>query len=164
MLRRAFVLLGLAVLLSLFFPVAALMRQGGIDPSSLWMPGVDLVVLCAVIAVLPAMLLARDGQLRDRIPRWNVWIALVPVFCLLFLLLHVGWTKEFAATWLRDAMADGTLPLRVPEQGVLHVLELATRIGVVVCMTGVLLTLQAVPSEDEVLAQRRRSRSRSRKK
>ena len=99
--RRAFVLLGLAVLLSLFFPVAALLRQGGIDAGSLWMPGVDLVVLCAVIAVLPAMLLARDGQLRDRIPRWNVWIALVPVFCVLFLLLHVGWTKEFAATWLR---------------------------------------------------------------
>ena len=58
MLRRAFVLLGLAVLLSLFFPVAALLRQGGIDAGSLWMPGVDLVVLCAVIAVLPAMLLA----------------------------------------------------------------------------------------------------------
>ena len=158
MLRRAFVLLGLAVLLSLFFPVAVLLRQGGIDPHSVHVPGADLVVLCAVVAVLPAMLLARDGKLRDRIPRWNVWIALVPLFCLAFLLLHVSWTQEFAATWLHDAMADGTLPLHVPERRVLQVLELATRLGVIVCMVGVLLTLQAVPGEDEVPVQRRRSR------
>ncbi|MBK6616030.1 hypothetical protein [Ottowia sp.] len=89
------------MLLSLFFPLRRCCARVASTPAACGCPAWTFVVLCAVIAVLPAMLLARDGQLRDRIPRWNVWIALVPVFCVLFLLLHVGWTKEFAATWLR---------------------------------------------------------------
>lgn len=160
MLRRAVVLLGLAVLLSLLFPVPALLRQGGIDPHRLQLPGVDLAALCAVVAVLPAMALARDGKLRDRLPRWNVWIALVAFCSLVFLLLHVSWVRDAAAAWLHGAMADGTLPLHVSERTLLLGMELAARLGVLVCMVGVLVTLQSVPTEDEMIAQRRRQRRR----
>jgi len=156
MLRKAFVLLGLAVLLSLLFPVPALLRQGGVDPQRLRLPGVDLAVLCALVAVLPALALARDGKLRERIPRWNVWIALVALCSLAFLLLHVSWSHELAASWLHEAIADGTLPLHVSERSLLRAIELAVRVGVMVCMVGVLLSLQSVPDEAELLAQRRR--------
>lgn len=158
MLRRASVLLGLAVLLSLLFPVQALLKEGGVDPSGLHLPVIDLAGLCAVAAVLPALLLARDAKLELRLPRWNRWIALVALFSLLFLLLHVSWSLDLAASYLRGAIADGTLPLRVSDRAVLHGAELAARIGVLVCMVGVLVHLHAVPDPDAVPPPRRRKK------
>ena len=160
MLRRAFVLLGLAVLLSLLFPVPALLRQGGVDPQRLQLPGVDLAVLCALVAMLPAWALARDGKLRERIPRWNVWIALAALCSLAFLLLHVSWTNELAAAWLHEQIAAGNVPLHVSAHRLLQAIELGVRIGVLVCMVGVLLSLQSVPDEAELVAQRRRRRKK----
>ena len=158
MLRRASVLLGLAVLLSLLFPVGAVLKEGGIEPSALRLPGMDLAALCAVVALLPALLLARDAKLALRVPRWNAWIALLPLFSLLFILLHVSWSGELAGAWLRDAIAEGTLPLRVSEATVLRVAELAARLGVLVCLVGVLVNLESVPEEEPPVPQRRRKK------
>jgi hypothetical protein len=160
MFRRAVVLLGLAVLLSLLFPVPALLRQGGVDPQRLQLPGVDLAALCALVAVLPALLLARDGKLRERIPRWNVWIALLALCSLAFLLLHVSLSHEFAAAWLHEQIAAGNVPLHVSAGTLLHAGELAMRVGVLVCTMGVLLSLHSVPDEAQLLAQRRRRKKK----
>ena len=84
------------------------------------------------------------------------WVALLALFSLLFLLLHVRWSEELAGAWLRDAVAQGTVPVRVSEHAVLAGAELAARLGVLVCLVGVLVNLQEVPHEDAPVAPRRR--------
>jgi len=158
MLRKASVLLGLAVLLSLLFPVKVLLERGGVDPLSLRLPGIDLAALCAVVALLPAMLLWRHGQLEQRIPRWNLWLALLAVWSTVFVLLHVTWSLEFATVTIRDLVGpNGSLPLPVGEGSLLRGAELVARVGVLVCVMGVLINLQATPDPD---APRPRRRSR----
>ena len=157
MLRRTTVALGLAVLLSLLFPVRAVLEQGGVDPLQLRLPGIDLAALCAVAALLPAMALSRLGQLDRRMPRWNLWLALLAFFSVVFVLLHVSWSLELASVTLRDLLAEAALPLRVGEHGLLRAAEFGARVGVLVSLTGVLLNLQAVPDEDAP-APRRRAR------
>ena len=151
MLRQAFVLLGLAVLLSLLFPLQALLKQGGVDPLAMRVPGVDLAVLCAAVALLPAWALARHGQLALRMPRWNLWIALLALCSLAFVLLHVQWSLDLAAQWLREQIPGH-------EALALHAADLAARIGVLAGVAGVLVNLQSVPTEDELRPVRRRSR------
>ena len=148
MLRKASVLLGLAVLLSLLFPVQGLLKQGGIEPSSVGLAGIDLAGVCALVAVLPALLLARDAKLALRMPRWNAWIALLALFSILFLVLHVSWTEEVAGTWLRGAIAQGQVPASLTEYAVLRGADLLARFGV-------LVNLQAVPDEDAPVRPRR---------
>lgn len=155
MLRRTTVALGLAVLLSLLFPVRAVLEQGGVDPLQLRLPGIDLAALCAVAALLPAMALSRLGQLDRRMPRWNVWLALLAFFSIAFVLLHVSWSLELASVTLRDLLADAAVPLPVGERSLLRAAEFATRVGVLVSLTGVLLNLQAAPDEDAPAPRRR---------
>ena len=151
MLRQAFVLLGLAVLLSLLFPLQALLKEGGVDPLAMRVPGVDLAVLCAGVALLPAWALARHGQLARRMPRWNLWIALLALCSLAFVLLHVQWSLDLAAQWLREQIPGH-------EALALHAADLAARIGVLAGVAGVLVNLQSVPTEEELVVVRRRSR------
>jgi len=159
MLKRAVVLLGLAVLLSLLFPVRVLLLQGGVDPLALQLQGVDLAALCAIAAVIPAMALSRHGQLPQRVPRWNLWLALLALCSLLFLLLHVSWSVDLATSYLHDALApDGALPMRIAPGTLVHGAELFARLGVLVAMVGVLVTLQAVPEDEPPVQKRRRRR------
>lgn len=160
MLRKASVLLGLAVLLSLLFPVKAVLEQSGVDPLLLPLPGMDLAALCAIVALLPAMLLCRHGELERRIPRWNPWLALLALCSVLFVLLHVSWSLDLATGYVREAVGpNGSLPLPVSGDGLLRATELAVRLGVLVCVMGVLVNLQATPSEDAPPPrQKRRSR------
>lgn len=151
MLRQAFVLLGLAVLLSLLFPLQALLKEGGVDPLAMRVPGVDLAVLCAGVALLPAWALARHGQLARRMPRWNLWIALLALCSLAFVLLHVQWSLDLAGQWLREQIPGH-------EALALHAADLAARIGVLAGVAGVLVNLQSVPTEEELVVVRRRSR------
>ena len=153
MLRQASVLLGLAVLLSLLFPLQALLRQGGVDPLAVHVPGVDLAVLCAAAALLPAWALARHGKLAHRIPRWNLWIALLAFCSLAFVLLHVQWSLDLAAQWLREQIPGH-------EALALHAADLAVRLGVLAGVAGVLVNLQAVPSEDDLRPTRRARRAK----
>ena len=156
MLRKGFVLWGLAVLLSLLFPLKAVLRQSGVDPLALRLQGLDLAGLCAVLAMVPAMVLCRDGQLERRIPSWNVWVALLALFSLLFLLLHVSWSLELITATVRDAVApDGAMHLPVSHRVLMHGAELAARLGVLVCMVGVLVNLHAVPDPDAPVRKRR---------
>ena len=135
MLRNAFVLLGLAVLLSLLFPIQALLRQGGIDP------------LFAAAAMLPALLLFRDAKLAQRIPRWSVWVALLALCSVAFLLLQMEWSLRLAETYAGDAVAAGGLPHALTPHRIVVALELAARLGVLVALVGVLLRLDAAPDE-----------------
>lgn len=153
MLRQASVLLGLAVLLSLLFPVQPLLREGGVDPLAVRVPGVDLAVLCAGVALLPAWALARHGQLARRIPRWNLWIALLALCSLAFVLLHVQWSLDLLAQWLQE---------RIPAQEglALHAADLAARLGVLAGVAGVLVNLQSVPGDDELRPMRRARKAR----
>jgi hypothetical protein len=155
MLRRTIVALGLAVLLSLLFPVRAVLEQGGVDPLQLRLPGIDLAALCAVVALLPAMALSRLGQLDRRMPRWNLWLALLALFSIVFVLLHVSWSLELASGYLHELLAQATLPLHVSERGLLRGAEFAARVGVLVSVTGVLVNLQATPDEDAAPPRRR---------
>jgi len=151
MLRQASVLLGLAVLLSLLFPVQPLLREGGLDPLAVRLPGVDLAVLCALVALLPAWALARHGQLARRIPRWNPWIALLALCSLAFVLLHVQWSLDLLAQWLHEQIpAQQALALRAA--------DFLARLGVLAGVAGVLVNLQSIPSEDELRLARRRSK------
>lgn len=151
MLRQAIVLLGLAVLLSLLFPLQALLKQGGVDAHAWQLPGVDLAVLCAAVALLPAWALARHGQLAQRIPRWNLWVAVLALCSLAFVLLHVQWSQDLAAQWLREQIpGHEVLALRLA--------DVAARLGVLAGVAGVLVNLQSVPTEDELRPVRRRSR------
>ena len=147
MLRNAFVLWGLAVLLSLLFPVKALLQQSGVDPSALQLPVVDLATLCALAALLPALLLFRDAQLAHRIPRWSAWVVLLAVFSLLFVLLHVSWSLELATAYAQQAVAAADLPRPITPHRIVEGLEFASRLGVLVALVGVLLRLDAAPEE-----------------
>jgi hypothetical protein len=156
MVRRASVLLGLAVLLSLLFPARALLAQSGIAAPDLSLPVLDLAAVCALAAVLPSMLLFRDAQLRHRIPRWNAWVGLLALSSVLFLLLHVSWSHDLFAAWLREALAPGgSLPLAVAPTEALHGIELATRLGVLVSFLAVLVNLDAPPDPDAPVRVRR---------
>lgn len=158
MLRKASVLLGLAVLLSLLFPVKVVLEQSGVDPLELRLPGIDLAALCAVVALWPAMVLCRHGELERRIPRWNPWLALLALSSVLFVLLHVNWSAELATATVRDLLAANGLPLSLSERGLLRAAELAARVGVLVCVMGVLINLQATPEDDAPPPRRRRAR------
>jgi hypothetical protein len=147
MLRKTSVLLGLAVLLSLLFPVQALLKEGGVDPLALRLPVVDLASFCVVAAMLPSMLLFHDAQLAHRIPRWNAWVALLAVCSVLFVLLHVSWSLEFATAYAHEAVAAGSLPRAITPLRIVNGLEFAARLGVLVALVGVLLRLDAVPEE-----------------
>jgi hypothetical protein len=160
MLRNAVVLLGLAVMLSLLFPIRVLLLQGGVDPLALQLHGIDLAALCAIAAVLPAMALSRHGQLPKRVPRWNLWLALLALCSLLFLLLHVSWSVDLATSYLADALSPGgAVPLRVAPDTLVRGAEFVVRLGVLVAMVGVLVTLQAVPVDEPPTQKRRRRRS-----
>lgn len=157
MLRRTSVLVGLAVLLSLLFPVKALLAQGGVDPLALRPPGMDLAAACALVALLPSFALFRHGRLQERIARWNAWMALLALFSIAFVLLHVNWTHDFAAAYVREAIAPGgPLPLAIRSAWVMDVAELASRLGVLVCVLGVLVNLQQVPDTEAAPPKRRR--------
>lgn len=149
MVRRAVVLLGLAVLLSLLFPVRVLLQQGGVDLHALSLPGVDLAGLCAIAAVLPALALSRDGGLPQRLPRWNLWLVLLALCSLLFVVLHVRWSLDVATGYVHDTIGrGGSFPLPLSTHAFMQITELAARLGVLVAMTGVLVTLQAVPRDE----------------
>lgn len=150
MLHRASVLAGLAILLSLLFPLRLALEHNGIAPIDLPLAGIDLAGLGAVAGMLPALALWRHGRLAQRIPRWNAWLGVLAVFSLLFVLLHVHGTRELVAAQLRDALAPG---------GTSHLLllecaELASRLGVLAGMVGVLVNLHAVP--ERPIGRRRR--------
>lgn len=151
MLQRASVLAGLAILLSLLFPLRLALEQNGIDPLELRPAGVDLAGLGAIAGVLPAMALWRHGRLRRRIPRWHPWLAVLAVFSLLFVLLHVHGSRELLTEQLRAALAPGG--------GTSHLLllecaELVSRLGVLAGMVGVLVNLHALP--EKPIGRRRR--------
>jgi hypothetical protein len=148
MLRRASVLLGLAVLLSLLFPVQALLKQGGLDPLAMRLPVVDVAAACVVLAMLPALAMFRDAQLAQRIPRRSVWVALLALSSLLFVLLHVSWSLELATSYARDAVAGGALPAAISHLAIVDGLELAARLGVLVSLVGVLVRLDGAPQEE----------------
>ena len=157
--RKAFVLLGLAVLLSLLFPLKVLLKETGVDPASLHVPGADLAALCVVVALLPAMLMFRDGRLEHRIPRWSLWVAALGLSSLVFLLLHVNWSLDLATVYAREAIAgDGLLPASVSHVSLLDGIELAARFGVLVAMVGLLMHLDA-PAEEAPAPRRKRRES-----
>jgi hypothetical protein len=144
MLRRGSVLLGLAVLLSLLFPVKALLQESGIDPSAVRLPAIDLAAACALLALLPSFFLFRDGRLAQRIPRWSPWVGALALSSLVFLLLHVSWSLQWAL-----AHADLALVNRI---------EVAARLGVLVSAVGVLLNLDGAPDDDGTPAPKRRKK------
>lgn len=148
MLRRTSVLLGLAVLLSLLFPVNALLGAAGIAASGWRLPVLDLAALCAVVAIAPAWFLFHDARLAERIPRWSVWVVLLAAFSLLFLLLHVSWSAELALALAATAIADGVLPPWLSQHALVDALELAARLGVLVSLVAVLLHLDTAPYPD----------------
>lgn len=148
MLRKASVLLGLAVLLSLLFPVKALLKESGVDPLAIPLPAIDLAVACVLLAVLPAWLLFRDGQLAQRIPRWSAWVGLLAISSLLFVLLHVEWPLQLAMAWARDAIVAGGLPATLSPFWIVDGLELAARLGVLVSLVGVLTRLESAPGDE----------------
>jgi len=157
MLQRAFVLLGMAILLSLLFPLKLALREGGIDPLSLPLNGLDLAGVGALLAVPPSLVLCRHGQLAQRTARWNLWLALLAVFAVVFLLLHVSWSRELATAYVRQAVdAGGLLPVPLPYLTVMSGAELASRVGVLVCMVGVLVNLQAAPEEGDTRPRRKK--------
>lgn len=157
--RKAFVLLGLAVLLSQLFPLKVLLKETGVDPGSLHVPGADLAALCVVVALLPAMLMFRDGRLEHRIPRWSLWVAALGLSSLVFLLLHVNWSLDLATVYAREAIAGGgLLPASVSHVSLLDGIELAARFGVLVAMVGLLMHLDA-PAEEAPVPRRKRRES-----
>lgn len=163
MLRKASVLLGLAVLLSLLFPVKLLLAGSGIDPQGWRLPVVDLAALCAVLALAPAWFLFRDARLAARIPRWSAWVVVLALCTALFLLLHVSWTADLLVAWIAGALGDGLLPAWVSQHALVDAIELAARLGVLVSLVGVLVHLETEHYENatpEPQPQPRRRRSR----
>jgi hypothetical protein len=147
MVHRAFVLWGLAVLLSLLFPLKLVVQESGLDPLALPLAGIDLAGVGALLAVLPALALCRHGRLGERIPRWNLWLALLAAFSVLFLLLHVSWSRDLVTGYVVDAMAaGGSLPLPAP-LAVVQGVDLASQLGVLVCVVGVLVNLHAASAD-----------------
>ena len=157
MLRRGSVLLGMAVLLSLLFPVQFLLKESGVDPRSVPVPGADLAALWVLVGLLPSLLLFRDGQLARRIPRWSAWVALLAACSLAYLLLHVHWSLDLVTVQLREATASAGLLPSVSHVALLDALELAARIGVLVALVAVLLRLDA-PAQEEAPRARRSKR------
>jgi hypothetical protein len=155
MLRRASVLLGLSVLLSLLFPVQAWLQESGLERHAMRLPVVDLAAACVVLALLPALAMFRDAQLAGRIPRRSVWVALLALSSLLFVLLHVSWSLELATAYARDAVAGGGLPPAVSHLTIVNGLELAARLGVLVSLVGVLMHLDGAPEEEAPVAAQR---------
>ncbi|MBK6008513.1 hypothetical protein JJB11_20615 [Ramlibacter ginsenosidimutans] len=155
MLRKGSVLLGLTVLLSLLFPLQFLLQQGGVDPQAVQVPGADLAALSAVVALVPARVLFRHGQLAERVPPWSVWAAVLACCSLLYLALHVQWSLA----QLAEAVADGIAASGVsaspslPHMAV-QALELLARIGVLVAGVAVLVRLDSPPDEDRRLTSR----------
>ena len=156
-LRRGSVLLGMAVLLSLLFPVQFLLKESGVDPRSVPVPGVDLAALWVLVGLLPSLLMFRDGQLARRIPRWSAWVALLAACSLAYLLLHVHWSLDLVTVQLREATASAGLLPSVSHVALLDALELAARIGVLVALVAVLLRLDA-PAQEEAPRARRSKR------
>lgn len=150
MLRRASVLLGMAVLLSLVIPLKALLKHSGVD-AALGMRDLELVAACVLLALLPAFALFHDAQLARRIPRWNIWVAVLAFCSVLFLLLHFTWPLELAAAYAKQA-----LPPTIPHRTVLAAIELAARLGVLVSLIGVLVNLDAVPGEEPPVKRRKK--------
>jgi hypothetical protein len=150
MLRRVSVVLGMAVLLSLVIPLKALLKHSGID-AALGVRDLELVVASVLLALLPAFALFHDAQLARRIPRWNLWVAVLALCSVLFLLLHFTWSLELAAAYAKEA-----LPPTLPHRAVLAAIELAARLGVLVSLVGVLVNLDAVPDPDEPPVKRRK--------
>lgn len=157
MMRKASVLLGMAVLLSLLFPVKALLKELGVDPLAWRWQSVDVAALCVLIALLPAFAFFHDARLAHRIPRWSGWVALLAACSLLFLLLHVNWSLDLATAYAREALGAGTsLPLAISHVTLLDGLEVATRLGVLVSLVGVLVRLDAAPEEDAPVPRRKK--------
>jgi len=148
MMRKASVLLGMAVLLSLLFPVKALLKETGVDPLAWRWPVADVAVPTVLLALLPALAFFHDARLAQRIPRWSGWVVLLAACSLLFLLLHVSWSLELAAAYARQAMGAADLPAAISDRALLDGLELAARLGVLVSLVAVLTRLDAAPEED----------------
>lgn len=142
MLRRTSMLIGMAILLSLLFPLKALLKGSGVDPRALPLRGFDLAVLGTLAALLPALALDRYGQFQARLLRWNAWLALLAVFSLAFLALHVHWSLDLVTAYARDALA-----LPVSHLAVIDAVDLACQVGVLVCVVGALVNLQAITVE-----------------
>lgn len=149
MLQRASVLLGLAILLSLLFPFQVALKEGGVDPRAFPVQGIDLAGLGMLFAVLPSTALYRHGRLEQRVSRWTPWLVALSLFTLLFVLLHLHWTHELLADWLREAFGS--------QRQTLKGAELVSELGVLVCMAGVLVNLHAV-AEAPVARRRRKKR------
>lgn len=150
MLRRASVVLGMAVLLSLVIPLKALLKHSGVD-AALGMRELELVAACVLLALLPAFALFHDAQLARRIPRWNIWVAVLAFCSVLFLLLHFTWPLQLAADYAKQALPPG-----IPHRTVLAGIELAARLGVLVSLVGVLVNLDAVPDEEAPVKRRKK--------
>lgn len=153
MLRKASVFLGLAVLLSLLFPLKGLLAEGEVDPAAFTTHVVDLAAMCVLLAMLPAFLLFRDARLAHRIPPWSGWVALLAVSSVLFMLLHVSWSLDLATEYARQWAAEYSPG--ISHLFILEVLELAARLAVLVSLVGVLMRLDAAP-EDGAPVQRRK--------
>lgn len=164
MLRSASILLGLGILLSLLFPLGVVLKESGVDPRTLSLPAIDLAAFGALVAILPALALCRHGQIDLRLPRWNIWLVLLALFSVLFLLLHVTWSLDLVTKYVREAVGPGgSMPLPISYLLLIDGAELASRLGVLVCVVGVLVHLQhpATDPPPEEAAPRRRRRRRS---
>lgn len=171
MLRQVSVLVGLAVLLSILFPVQPLLHGSGAAPYAARLPVLDIAALAALLAIAPALYLFRDAQLAQRLPRWTPWLVLLALCSLLFLLLHMHWSRELAMVHARDLLAAGGLPSMSPQR-LVSGLELAARLGVLVSLVGVLTRLEAAPEDGlpqpprkyvEEMPRKRRSRGSSKR-
>lgn len=144
MLRRTSMLLGMAILLSLLFPLKAMLKGSGVDPLALPLLGLDLAAAGALLAIPPAVALDHFGRFEARLLRWNAWLALLAVFSLVFLALHVHWSLDFLTAYARDAIA-----LPFSHLAVIDAVDLACQVGVLVCVVGALVNLQAITVEVE---------------
>ena len=148
MVQRAFVLWGLAVLLSLLFPLKLALQESGVDPLALPLTGIDLAGIGALLAVLPSLVLCRHARLVERVPRWNLWLALLAPCSILFLLLHVSWSRDLVTGYVVAAMASaGSLPVAVAPLQVVQGADLASQLGVLVCVVGVLVNLHSASAD-----------------
>jgi hypothetical protein len=154
MLRKGSVLLGLAVLLSLLFPLQFLLQQGGVDPQEVQVPGADLAALSAVVALVPARLLFGHGGLAERVPPWSAWVAVLACCSLLYLALHVQWSLAQLAALVADAVEAGGLSPSLTHASLLPALDMLARIGVLAAGVAVLVRLDSPPDEDRRLTSR----------
>jgi hypothetical protein len=156
MVQRAFVLWGLAVLLSLLFPLKLALKESGVDPLALPLSGIDLAGIGALIAVVPALLLCRHARLDERVPRWNLWLALLVPSSVLFLLLHVSWSRDLLSAYVAEAVAAaGELPLPVSPPLVMQGADLASQLLVLMCVVGVLVNLRSAAAAEDAPKRRK---------